>query len=223
MEYGQFCPIAKASELIGEKWTILIIREILIAGSNRFTDLQRGLGTISPTLLTRRLTDLEKAGLLIKKKIQGRRGFEYFPTASCEELRPVLLSIGGWGMKWTRANLTPRDYNAELLMHYLQRSIVPEKLPGKESVIQFSFSDMADKSNWWLLVQGNNVDTCDRDPGKDVDIYINTTVAIMSDVWTGRTTYRKAMADDTLSIVGPSALINNVSTWMNNSVFSDIQ
>ena len=223
MEYGQFCPIAKASEIIGEKWTILIIREILIGGSCRFSDLQRGLGTISPTLLTRRLSDLVVAELLIKKKIQGRRGYEYFPTSSCEELRPILISIGGWGMKWTRAKLTSKDNNVELLMLYLQRSILPEKLPGKQSVIRFSFSDMASNKQWWLVIQGTQVDTCDMDPGKDVDIYINTTVATMIDIWTGLITYDKAQKTDALSIVGPSALTKNVASWMDNSIFSDMQ
>ena len=220
MEYGQFCPVAKAAEIIGEKWTILIIREILIGGASRFSDLQRGLGTISPTLLTRRLSSLEQAGLLIRKKIQGRRGHEYFATSSCEDLRPILMSLGGWGMKWAHTNLTAKDYNVELLMLYLQRSIVPENLPGNGFVVQFSFSDMTERKNWWLLTDHGLVDTCDRDPGRDVDIYVNTTVKTMVDIWTGKTTYRKAQANDDLSLVGPSALTKNVSTWMNNSVFS---
>ena len=90
MGYGQFCPIAKSMEILGDKWTILILREILMGG-RRFNKLQRGLGTISPALLTKRLGSLEEYGLIVKRKIQGRRGFEYFPTQSAEELLPVLL------------------------------------------------------------------------------------------------------------------------------------
>ena len=89
MEYGQFCPIAKATEIIGEKWTLLIIRELLMGGS-RFNELQRGLALISPTILSRRLDSLSEHGLVLKKKIPGQRGFEYFPTESCQELLPLL-------------------------------------------------------------------------------------------------------------------------------------
>ena len=221
MEYGQFCPIAKASEIIGEKWTILIIREILM-GCTRFSDLLRGLGTISPTLLTRRLSDLEARGMIIKKKIQGRRGYEYFPTESCNELKPILLSIGDWGMRWARSNLVAKDYDVELLMLYLQRSILPEKLPGAETVIRFAFTDMTEKANWWIIIRHGDVDICDQDPGKDVDVFFTTTVRVMVDIWTGRTTYRKAVANDNLSIIGPVGLTRNVTDWMSNSIFTDL-
>ena len=221
MEYGQFCPIAKASEIIGEKWTILIVREILMGGV-RFSDLQRGLGTISPTLLTRRLTDLEARGMIIRKKIQGRRGYEYFPTESCKELKPILLSLGDWGMRWARTNLVTKDYDVELLMLYLQRSILPENLPGAETVIRFAFTDMTQKANWWIVIRNRDVDICDQDPGKDVDVFFTTTVRTMVDIWTNCTTYRKAVASDKLSIIGPSGLTNNVTAWMSNSIFTDL-
>jgi DNA-binding HxlR family transcriptional regulator len=221
MEYNQFCPIAKAAEVIGEKWTILVIREVLMGG-RRFGEIQRGLGSISPTLLSRRLADLERRGLLLKKKVQGQRGHEYFATASCRELEPILLSLGDWGMRWARAHLTARDYDVELLMLYLQRSIVADGLPGDETVIQFSFTDLKEKANWWLLVQQGEVDACDKDPGKDVDIYLTTSVRTLVEIWTNMTTYRKAIAADNLSIIGPSQLINTISAWMNNSVFSDL-
>ncbi|MCB1803649.1 MAG: helix-turn-helix transcriptional regulator, partial [Candidatus Competibacteraceae bacterium] len=113
MEYGQFCPIAKATEIIGEKWTLLIIRELLMGGS-RFNELQRGLALISPTILSRRLDSLSEHGLVLKKKIPGQRGFEYFPTESCQELLPIIRSLGDWGMRWARSNLTEKDYDVEL-------------------------------------------------------------------------------------------------------------
>lgn len=221
MDYGQFCPIAKASEIIGEKWTILIIREILMGGS-RFSDLQRGLGTVSPTLLTRRLGELETAGMIFRKKIQGRRGYEYFPTERCKELLPILLELGNWGMRWARANLVAKDYDVELLMLYLQRSIVPENLPGAETVIRFAFTDLKESSNWWIVVRQEDVDICDKDPGKDVDIYFTTTVHTMVDLWMSRTTYRKAIADDSIEIIGPAGLARDVAAWLHNSPFTDL-
>jgi DNA-binding HxlR family transcriptional regulator len=221
MEYGQFCPVAKASEIIGEKWTILIIRELLM-GARRFTDLQRGLGTISPTLLTRRLVYLEDRGMLIKKKIQGQKGYEYLPTESCQGLLPIILALGDWGMQWARANLSTRDYDVNLLMLYLQRSIMGEKLPHGKTVIRFKFTDMNEKADWWLIAGEAGTDICDKDPGKDVDVFFTTTVMTMADIWMGETTYRKAMNADKLSIVGPGVLVNNVSNWMSNSIFTEL-
>jgi len=219
MEYGQFCPIAKASEIIGEKWTLLIIRELLM-GSRRFSELQRGLGTISPTLLTRRLVHLEDRGMIMKRRISGQKGFEYLPTESCRLLLPILLSLGDWGMQWARSNLTSKDYDVGLLITNLQRSIQPDKLPTGEVVIHFEFTDVQERSAWWLVVQSGEIDICDKDPGKDVDVYFTTTVKAMVDVWMGDTTYRKAIADGDMTVIGPRLLTDNVSDWMKPSVFS---
>ena len=139
MEYGQFCPVAKATEIIGEKWTILIIRELLM-GATRFNDFQRGLSLISPTLLSKRLDSLANRNLIMKKKIPGQKGYEYFPTQSCKELLPIIVSIGDWGMDWARSNLSVKDYDINLLMIYLERSVLPEKLIGNQTIIKFKFT-----------------------------------------------------------------------------------
>jgi DNA-binding HxlR family transcriptional regulator len=221
MEYGQFCPIAKATEILGEKWTLLVVRELLMGGT-RFSELQRGLSMISPTMLSKRLDTLEEHGLLLKKKIPNQKGYEYFPTKSCSELLPIIKSLGDWGMRWARSNLTEKDYDVELLMLYLKRSINPENLIGNETVIRFQFSDIKEYPNWWMVVQGNEVDLCVNDPGKDIDVYFTTTVKTMAGVWMGDTTYKKAIASDELKLVGPKALIKDISSWMESSVFADI-
>ena len=219
MEYGQFCPIAKATEILGGKWTLLIIRELLM-GSTRFNELQRGLSLISPTILSRRLDELAQHGLVLKKKIPGQRGHEYFPTGSCKELLPVIRGLGEWGMRWARSNLTEKDYDAGFLMMYLKRSIVTEKLIGRETVLRFHFTDRDEFSEWWLVVAGGEVDLCTNDPGKDVDVYFTTTVKMMADIWMGDSTYRKAIRDRSLSVVGDKSLTRNVTAWMSNSVFA---
>ena len=220
MEYGQFCPIAKATEILGEKWTLLIVRELLMGG-RRYSELQRGLGHISPTMLSKRLDSLEHHGLVLKKKIQNQKGFEYFPTSSCTELLPIIKSLGDWGMRWAQSNLTEKDYDVELLMLYLQRSVNPENLVGDETVIRFKFTDIKDFPDWWMVVQGSNVDLCVNDPGKDIDIYFTTSVKTMVDVWMGWSSYRQAIAKDELTLVGPKALINNISAWMEDSIYAD--
>lgn len=221
MEYGQFCPIAKATEIIGEKWTILIIRELLMGGS-RFNELHRGLSLISPTVLSRRLDSLARHGLVLKKKIPGQNGYEYFPTESCKELLPVIRSLGDWGMRWARSNLTERDYDVELLMLYLKRSIVPDKLIGKQTVIRFKFTDIQEYSDWWLVVEGEEIDLCVNDPGKDVDVYLTTSVKTMADIWMGDNTYKKALRDGLLKIVGDNFLTCNITAWMSISEFADL-
>jgi DNA-binding HxlR family transcriptional regulator len=221
MEYGQFCPIAKATEIIGDKWTLLIIRELLMGGT-RFNELQRGLSLISPTILSKRLEMLSERGLVLKKKIPGQRGYEYFPTESCQELLPIIRKLGDWGMCWARSNLTEDDYDVELLMLYLKRSIVPEKFIGNESVIRFRFNDIDTYQDWWIVVAESETDLCINDPGKDIDVYFTTTVKTMADIWMGDNTYKKAIKDGDLKLVGNKTFTRNVTTWMTNSVFTDL-
>ena len=221
MEYGQFCPIAKATEIIGEKWTLLIIRELLMGGS-RFNELHRGLSLISPTILSKRLVSLVEHGLVLKKKIPGQKGYEYFPTESCLELLPIIRNLGDWGMRWARSNLTEKDYDVELLMLYLKRSIVPEKLIGRETVIRFKFTDIDKYQDWWLVAKGDELDLCVNDPGKDVDVYFTSKVKTLADIWMGDNTYKKAVREGALTVVGDQMLTRNVSSWMNNSIFTDL-
>ncbi len=222
--YGQFCPIAKAMEILGEKWTLLIVRELLLGGT-RFNELQRGLTHISPTLLTRRLATLEEEGLVVKRKIHGQRGYEYFPTESCKELMPVMEQIGSWGMRWARDALTGEDFDLELLMLYMQRSIDPEKLPGRETVIRFHFTDVEDKEyqNWWIVVEGDETDVCIHDPGKEVDVYINVDLRTMCELWMGDISYRRAQAEEKLQLLGEPALTRSIGTWITPSMFAGIQ
>ena len=221
MEYGQFCPVAKALEILGERWTILIVREMLMGGK-RFNEMQRGLNQISPTILTKRLNDLTDAGIAIRKKIPGQRGYEYFLTEMGKELLPVVASIGEWGMRWARGKMDDTDLDLELLMLYLQRSIVADKLPGDETVIRFKFTDISQFSDWWIVTSENDVDVCVRDPGKDVDVYFTTDLHTMIEVWMGDTAYKTAISDGRLILVGQSGLTRNVESWLAPSVFAGI-
>ncbi|MEZ5938296.1 MAG: helix-turn-helix domain-containing protein [Hyphomonadaceae bacterium] len=220
MNYNQFCPIAKATEILGEKWTLLIIRELLM-GATRFSELQRGLGLISPTLLTARLKFLEEQGLLAKRRIPGQKGYEYFPTAATKQLMPVILAVGEWGIIWARHNLLDADFDVDLLMLYLERSIDPDQLVGGETTIQFRFADLVQQQNFWILVKGADVQLCVKDPCRDIDVFFTTTVRTMSDVWMGDRSYREAIRAGELSIQGPPVLTRDVSSWLRPSVFAE--
>ncbi len=221
MEYGQFCPVAKAMELLGEKWSLLILRELHM-GASRFNELQRGLSLISPTVLTKRLKELADAELILRKKIPGQRGNEYFLTQAGLETLPLLKGIGDWGMRWARGDIRDSELDVELLMLYLQRSIITDSLPGSQSVIRFKFTDLKKLGNWWLLIKGSNVDICLEDPGKEVDVYLTTDLRTMVNCWMGDETYRAAIADKRLKLVGPSVLTRNIQHWISDSIFADI-
>ncbi len=222
IEYGQFCPIAKANEILGEKWTILVVRELLMGGS-RFNELQRGLPLISPTLLSKRLDSLVAQGLVHRRKIAGQRGHEYHPTRACRDLLPLVVAMGEWGMKYARSNLTERDYDVGLLMLYLRRSIVPENLPASETVIKFHFDDVEECADWWIVSGDREVELCIADPGKPVDVYFASTVRTLAEIWMGNSGYRKACREGSLKIVGDRYLVDHVGEWIRYSDFAGLR
>lgn len=219
MKYGQYCPISAATEILGEKWTILIIRELLMGG-RRFNVLQRGLGDISPALLTARLKSLDKQGMLVKRKISGQKGYEYFPTPACQALLPVILAIGEWGIIWTKETMLDADFDVELLMLYMERAIDPSKLIGDESIIRFKFHDLEEQKDFWLLVQGDAVDFCTVDPGKDVNVYLNCTIRTMYEVWMGDRSFGEVMKSGEMQVQGEPALLRNITAWLRPGVFA---
>lgn len=219
MEFGQFCPIAKSMEIIGEKWTILILRELLM-GSTRFNALQRGLSMISPAILSKRLNTLCDYELVIKKKLPGQKGYEYLPTPAAKELLPIFIDLGNWGMRWTRQYLSNNDFDVNFLMTYLQRSIQTDELLGKETIIKFQFTDLDKQPNWWIVVNGENIDICTIDPCREVDVYFTCTVKCLSDIWMGESTYKKEIKGGQLKLVGSSVLVRDVSKWMSNCMFA---
>lgn len=221
MEFGQFCPVSKALEVLGERWTLMVTRELLM-GSTRFNELQRGLGMISPTILTKRLNELAEAGIIIRRKIPGQRGYEYLVTDMGRELLPIIKSIGDWGMRWTRSTLPDTELDLEHLMVYLERAVVPSKLPGTSSVIKFHFTDIEEPAEWWILVNGDTTDVCIKDPGKDVDVYLTTDVRTMIQLWMGEADYGAAVRAGSLKLVGPTALTRDVKSWLTPSVFAGI-
>ena len=155
-------------------------------------------------------------------KIPNQKGYEYHPTRSCSELLPIIKALGDWGIRWARSNLTEKEYDVELLMLYLKRSINPENLIGSETTIRFKFTDIKTFPDWWIMVKGSEIDLCVNDPGKDVDVYFTTTVKTMAEVWMGDTTYRKAMASDALKVVGPDVLLRDISAWLEDSIFAGV-
>src|SRR6478736_6782993 len=156
--YHQFCPVAKAMELLDERWTMLIMRELL-AGSRRFNELRRGLPTMSPTLLSKRMQQLVRAGLVVRRADGGV--VSYRPTQAGEELRPIVEAIGAWGVRWV-GELGDADLDPKLLLWDLHRNVDPALLPSERTVVRFTFPDVPSKARrWWLVLSPDDVDVCD--------------------------------------------------------------
>lgn len=220
--YGQFCPVAKASELLGERWMLLILRELLL-GTHRYSEFQRALSRISPSVLTKRLKQLESAGIIVRKPQRGRKGHDCFLTPAGRELAPVVEHLAVWGMRWARGQLTDDELDVEFLMWDIQRRLDMHKLPDGETVLCFVFDDLAQFKRWWLVVDNAAVDLCTENPGKDVDLYINTTVRNMVDIWEGDTGLKAALKQGLLTTQGDRMLARSLPDWLGINPYADIR
>ena len=220
--YGQFCPMAKATEVIGEKWTLLILRELLL-GTTRFNDFQRALARMSPTLLAKRLRRLEECGVVIRRKLSGQRGFEYRLTAAGKELGPLVEILAVWGMRWARSQLTAEELDVEFLMTELQRRLRVEYLPDGPTVICLVFDGLAKHSMWWLLVDDDVVDLCTEDPGKEVDLYIESSVRTIIEVWEGDLDIRAALRNGSIKAHGARHLISTMPDWFGVCLYKEVR
>jgi DNA-binding HxlR family transcriptional regulator len=218
-QYGQFCPVAKTAEIIGDPWSILIVRELLL-GSSRFNTLQRGLPRISPTVLSTRLKELGERGVIIKRRLSGQRGHEYRLTAAGRELSAVVEALAVWGMRWARDAMGPDDLDVAFLMFDIQRRIDTGALPDGETVLCFQFTDVKAFRHWWLVCQGTEVDLCYEDPGKDVNCYVTATAKNLIAVWMGDVALAKAMKSEIIQITGERHVCRTFPKWFTLATFA---
>ena len=209
--YGQFCPVAQACSVLGERWTVLIVRELL-CGSTRFSELQRGISRISPTMLAARLKELEAAGLVVRRG-RGGRAATYHLTPIGRELEPIVFAIGAWGLRWTKGRIADEELDVELLMTDIGRRIDAAGLPDGRTVLRFRFTDVAEFSEWWLLIEGGAVDVCIDDPGEESDLSFVTTVRVLAEVWMGRRPLADALSTRDLRVSGEGVLKRSLSRW----------
>jgi DNA-binding HxlR family transcriptional regulator len=220
--YGQFCPVAKATEVIGEKWTLLILRELML-GTTRFNEFQRAISRMSPTLLAKRLRQLEECGIVIRKKLSGQKGYEYRLTAAGKELGPLIEILAVWGMRWVRGQMSDDELDVEFLMRELQRRLQTDQLPDGQTVICLIFDERTKHQTWWLLVDGDVVDLCTEDPGKDVDVYINSSVRTIAEVWRGDLDLRVALRSKSIKTQGSRHLIRTMPDWLGLCLYKEVQ
>ncbi len=217
--YGQFCSIAKALEIVGERWTPLIIRE-LICGSSRFNEIHRGVPRISPSLLSKRLSGLEQTGII--KRVKETGGYEL--TSSGWELKPLIEALGVWGHRWVRGQLSDDDLDPDLLMWDMRRRINLAAFPDTQICVCFVFTDVRPrKSHYWLVGSSQGVELCISDPSLDVDLFVVTDLRTMTSVWNGDLALAKKVQDGSIDLHGPRPLQQKFGSWLQLNMFASVE
>ncbi|MBY5162022.1 winged helix-turn-helix transcriptional regulator [Salsipaludibacter albus] len=214
--YGQFCPVAKAMELLDERWTMLVVRE-MIAGSQHFNDIRRGVPNMSPTLLSKRLRTLGRAGV-VERWEHGNR-VTYQLTQAGRELVPIVEALGQWGIRWI-GELGEEDLDPHLLMWDLRRNIAVDRMPPGRTVIGFTFPDLEPAARDWWAVVTDEVDICDHDPGFEVHVRVLAPLRTMVQVWRGDIGWADATRSGDLVVEGPSRLRSALPEWFLLSDFA---
>lgn len=217
--YGQFCPVSMASEILCSRWTTLVVRELL-CGSTRFNDLRRGLPKMSPALLSKRLKELQGAGVVVVSR-RSNGTADYRLSESGEELRPLIMGLGNWAQRWMESRLSLKNLDPSLLMWDMRRSLNVTLLPERRCMIQFLYPELPpSQKSWWLVVEGGAVDLCNFDPGHELDLLVKSSLRSMTAIWMGLTTISKEADSGQLEIEGDPSLAGSMQQWLGLSTFA---
>jgi DNA-binding HxlR family transcriptional regulator len=219
-EYGQFCPVALSSEVLAERWTLLVVRELL-AGAHRFNEIRRGVPRLSPTLLKERLRTLERAGVVERVDSDNTRGRDYRLTRAGEELRAVVAAIGQWGQRWAR-DIRPADLDPGWLVWAMHRRLNTDAMPVGRTVIEIEFSDSPRQRRFWLVHSRGRVDVCLKDPGFEPTVRVVTRLRTLAEVWRGIRPIREEIRSGRLQVHGAPAIRRAFPGWLLLSVFAPI-
>lgn len=218
--YGQFCPVAKAAELFCERWTALIIRD-LAAGASRFSEIRRGVPLMSPTLLSRRLRQLEAEGV-VERRPGGRAG-TYHLTPAGHEFVPIVQALALWGQRWARRQLAEHEIDLGLLIWSLERSVRPDAFGAGRSVVRLEFTDQpAAKTYWWFVNEGDTCQLCLEDPGWEVDLYLACTLPDMIRIVRGDIRLGQAEASGRLEVIGRRPARRALGRWLNLGPLTEV-
>lgn len=219
-KYGQYCPTARAVEILGDRWTLLIVRD-LIFGAQHFNELERGLPGIPKALLTDRLRRLQQVGVIVKQVELGGRRTLYRLAPAGAELVPVIESLTRWGAKWAFGEPEPTELNPVLLLWWMRDLARRDELPEQRVVIEFNFRQTRPK-RFWLLLDPGDISICVNHPGFEVDMHIRADLSALYEVLYGRTTYAQAIREERLEIDSTPALIRAFPKWFSLSPFAEI-
>jgi DNA-binding HxlR family transcriptional regulator len=211
-KYRQYCPVARASQIVADRWTPLILRE-LILGSHRFNQIERGLPGISRSLLASRLRDLERAGVIDRLPGAQSRSPEYHLSAAGRDLKTVIEAIGAWGVRWAFGEPEPEELDAGLLVWKIHQRIKRELLPDRRVVVEFDFTGPHGR-RVWLLLERREVSVCVTPPGFDNDLVVRADVALFYRLWLGYVEYSDAIRCGSVVVEGIPALARQLPHWL---------
>jgi DNA-binding HxlR family transcriptional regulator len=218
--YGQFCPVAMAAEIVCTRWTALLLREFM-AGSTRFNELRRGVPRMSPALLSKRLKELEQAGIIERRRGTKSEDADYHLTPAGRDLRDVVWSLGMWGQRWIEAQVSLKNLDPSLLMWDMRRNLDPTPLPPRRSTVHVQYPELpAPRRNWWLIIDNGQVDLCSVDPGYNVDLYAVTDLRTMTAIWMGITSVQGEIDAGRLLLTGDVGLQRSMQRWLGLSPFA---
>lgn len=220
--YNQFCPVAKVCEMLEPRWTLLILCEMW-SGSTRFNEIRRGVPGISPTLLSKRLKEMEDRGLVTRTAHPQSGDINYKTTAIADELSPIIHALGAWAHRNIDSELSLERLDARLLMWNMRRKIDTTMLPkSRRSVIQFTFPELpkATQSYWLIARPGFPVDLCTLNPGHDVDLFVTADLKALTSAWMGWSSLQSELARDKICLIGDPSLASSIGRWMVTSSFA---
>jgi DNA-binding HxlR family transcriptional regulator len=218
--YGQFCPVAKGAEVFAERWTPLVLRELL-HGSTHFNDLHRGVPLMSRTMLSQRLKQLEEIGVVKRKS--GPKGPEHHLTQAGKDFAPIVERLGEWGQRWFRSKFSGDELDVRTLVWDMRRTVKPDAFPPGRISVQFDFSDLpASKRTWWLVCDHGEVGICPTDPGFDVSLFVATDLRTMTRVWMGDVSVRIAIGSGGIELEGSRDFCGRFERWLGLSAFAGI-
>ena len=216
-EYGQFCPVSRGAEIFAERWTPLILRELL-NGAHRFSELELGLPRISRNLLTQRLASLIRAGVIQRRRVERGRGYTYHLTPAGEELRPAVEAIGAWGYRWGGTALPASQLDPVLLMWFIRRRVQVQMLRRRRTVVRFDFR--RPRRSFWLRIEPPTVDLCFTDEGPEIDLAVDAELAALTAVWLGRLQLADAIRAGSVTLEGEDDARALFARWFGLSPFA---
>ncbi len=217
--YGQYCPLSLATELLGERWTMLVVMQV-IEGVTRFNDLQRALPKISPSTLTARLRALEDAGL-VERSERSASGVEYRITPAGKELEPILMDLALWGQRWAR-DMESDDLDPEFLAWSMHNRMDVARMPPGKVLVEFEFTGVPRRfcTRFWLLKRGDRLDVCIKHPGHEVDLRVSSDLRRFVEAWRGIRSLDAELAARRIRLEGPRELRRAFRSWLQGSMIA---
>ena len=204
-----------ACEILEPRWTLLILSE-LWSGATRFNEIRRGVPGISPTLLSKRLKEMEAQGLVERLEDSAKGTVDYIRTSKAIELEPVLEHLGQWAMRNVEPEIALTNLEPDYFMWSLRRQLVLSELPGRRLVVRFHFTDCKEsEATYWLLLRpGIPADLCLIDPGFDVDLFVESELKTLGSAWMGYSSLQNAIAADRILLTGDPLLKKTFHRWL---------